>query len=96
MIKRLLIIFSILLLASGSALSDDWEVVDIIDEGFKEGNIDHLGFRNQAVNICTQKQKFTFQFKGSDRVQTVFEKRKSQLTDKHHLLVIYRSKKRIS
>ena len=56
----------------------NWEVVDIIDKGFKEGNIDHNAFRIEATNICREMKMFTFQFKGSDSVQTVLEKRESR------------------
>jgi len=66
MIKSILTIFSILMLLSSLAKSSDWEVIDIPDKGIKQGDLDHQGFRSQAVSTCDQKRKFTFQFYASD------------------------------
>lgn len=68
MIKHILIIFFILLLGSGSVLSNDWEVFDIRDKGWHE-ELDHQQYRSLAVATCNKKNKFTFQFKGSNRTK---------------------------
>ena len=59
MIKHILIIFFILLLGSGSVLSNDWEVFDIRDKGWHE-ELDHQQYRSLAVATCNKKNKFTF------------------------------------
>ena len=63
-------IFLILILSSNSFSeeSNDWEVFDIRDKGWHE-ELDHKPYRQLAIATCNKKNKFTFQFKGSNRTK---------------------------